>query len=330
MGGSKKRDVPENKVPLCRECHELKTLERIKTWVGKSDTRYPESGYLIYCWQKADADVVIRTPVQVSERYKCLVKSEVMPDASSRRDGNIGQREVGRDVGPLSDGAESGRSDKTQRTDFTIEKAPGPRSLGPTEGSAPSLSAKEESDGDSKADNRSLGTPGDSNSTSDTRHLGALTHDQRVAIAQEIKDAQLQRQWRAGDTANAWEEELGEDFWNLYANEFGYTYPSLRNSQRVSRQIPKELRNPRLSHSHHVVVAGLPRLSIVLWLHQSEMEDWRVAEFRRQVKGTKPKVKRWTLEELRAACAGFYDETAGRSFVRDANKFLDWLGEQDG
>ena len=33
MGGSKKRDVPENKVPLCRDCHRLKTDGRIETWV---------------------------------------------------------------------------------------------------------------------------------------------------------------------------------------------------------------------------------------------------------------------------------------------------------
>ena len=73
MGGSKERDVPENKVPLCRECHDLKTVGRIKTWV--------EDG--VYCWQavpskrspKLGQNTTIRVAVAVSERYKCLVLS---------------------------------------------------------------------------------------------------------------------------------------------------------------------------------------------------------------------------------------------------------------
>ena len=40
MGGSKERDVPENKVPLCRECHDLKTEGRIKTRVVKDCAKH--------------------------------------------------------------------------------------------------------------------------------------------------------------------------------------------------------------------------------------------------------------------------------------------------
>ncbi len=79
MGGSKKRDVPENKVPLCRECHELKTLGRIETWV-----RFGESSGWTYCWQKADSDTTIRVPVEVSQRYKCLVLSAAAEPERSR------------------------------------------------------------------------------------------------------------------------------------------------------------------------------------------------------------------------------------------------------
>ena len=71
MGGSAERDVPENKGPLCRACHEMKTLKRIRTWI--------EDG--AYCWQavpskrnpKLGENTIIRTPVEVSERYGCLV-----------------------------------------------------------------------------------------------------------------------------------------------------------------------------------------------------------------------------------------------------------------
>jgi hypothetical protein len=197
----------------------------------------------------------------------------------------------------------------------------------PSGPSASSLSQEEESDG--SVDDILLGRDGGRTRSVSSSPSVSLTHEQRVAIAKEIKDAQERRGWRVGDTANQWEEELGEDFWNLYANEFGYTYPSLRNHQRVSRQIPQELRNPHLSHSHHVIVAGLSRLSIVLWLHRCEIEEWPVAEFRRQVKGTKPKVKQWTIQEIWAEAAKFAN-TQGKEIKewQVLATFLEYLGDE--
>ena len=63
MGGSKERDVPENKVPLCRGHHLAKTVGTIKTRVKDG----------VYYWHKRDSDLVFRVPVQLSERYGCLV-----------------------------------------------------------------------------------------------------------------------------------------------------------------------------------------------------------------------------------------------------------------
>ncbi|KKK92803.1 hypothetical protein LCGC14_2699270, partial [marine sediment metagenome] len=108
----------------------------------------------------------------------------------------------------------------------------------PTSVSSPSPSAgeKEESDGEDGKAIQLDGAGPDGHTDNDVRspgrlhsHTAALTHEQRVAIAQQIKDAKQRHPFFAGDTANLWEEELGEDFWNIYANEFGYTYPSLRN-----------------------------------------------------------------------------------------------------
>src|SRR3972149_4634860 len=67
-GGSTERDVPANKINLCRECHSLKTLGKIKTWVRPGD-----NGVYVYSWKRAGADVAIRTPVRVDTRYHCLV-----------------------------------------------------------------------------------------------------------------------------------------------------------------------------------------------------------------------------------------------------------------
>ena len=66
MGGSKERDVPENKVPLCRGCHVAKTVGTIKTRVKDG----------VYYWHKADSDLVFRVPVEISERYGCLIASD--------------------------------------------------------------------------------------------------------------------------------------------------------------------------------------------------------------------------------------------------------------
>lgn len=247
MGGSKARDVPENKVPLCRECHELKTLGRIKTWIGKSDTRYPEYGYLIFCWQKEGADYTSRIPVEVSRRYKCV-------------------------VGRLSDGAEEDTGEASP-----VLTEPSASSL--KEGSDEPNSEAVASDGG--GDKR---VRGDSHIDNPVR----LTHDQRVAIAAKIKDTEWNRQWVAGDTANAWRAELGEEA-EQYISDFGYVQESIANIMYACEQIPPAFRNAALRFSHHLVVLGLNREDMEMWLDKCVEEGWSVAEFRKQVKGTKVK-----------------------------------------
>jgi len=73
MGGSKARDVPENKIPLCRRCHDMKTRNRIKAWVEKG----------FYCWQAVPSrgglpgqNTIFRVPIEISKRYGCLVLAE--------------------------------------------------------------------------------------------------------------------------------------------------------------------------------------------------------------------------------------------------------------
>ena len=128
---------------------------------------------------------------------------------------------------------------------------------------------------------------------------------QASEIVKQIEDAtgskemEWGRQWLAGDTANEWEEELGEDFWNEWANEFGYTYPTLRNAMRVCAAIPLPCRKYLdLRYSHHVVVYNLNREDIEMWLDKCDQERWSVAEFRRQVKGERPRVKRYSPGEI--------------------------------
>jgi len=285
MGGSKARDVPENKVPLCRECHELKTLGRIETRVEREE--WDGGGGLVYWWKRNGADLWIDTPVEVSQRYKCL-------------------------VGRLSDGAEEGAGDVRRGK--------------PSSASSPNTGAEagKQATGFDLPDALS-----DPSRVEPARNRGSsapvLTHEQRVAIAAQIKDAEQGRQWFAGDTANAWRAELGEEA-EQYLSDFGYVELSLANIMRVCEAIPPPSRNGALRFSHHVVVAQENREDMEMWLDRCVDEGWSVAEFRRQVKGGRPRVKRWTLEELRER----YDSYAvgenrhGHGYI---GCFLDWLGE---
>ncbi len=250
-----------------------------------------------------------------------LIEREVMPN--DLRTPNSDQREVGRESGlVLSDGAESSRV-----ASGTFTSSPRAQD-GAT--SAPSLSTKEESDDTL----HTLQVP-DVHTTVPEVRAAPLTHEQRVAIAQAIKDTEWNRQWIAGDTGNLWIEQLGESA-EQYLSDFGYQPESLANILRVCAAIPSTYRNGNLRFSHHVVVYDQPPEDRMRWLTECEANEWSVAEFRRQVKGTKPRVKRWSRDELKDKWDSFW-------FVRDYNdpkwdadsriniafvEFLDYLEEQ--
>ena len=274
-----------------------------------------------------------------------LIEKEVMPGEPEQRvRSQLDQREEGRDGQVLSDGAKEGT-------------AP-PQGAAEANTSAPalasSLSTKEESDGSDRPQGHQKDVRGDQGgegeavsaevaalvagggrSDGDTEHRPPpLTHDQRVAKAKEIKDAEWGRQWLAGDTANAWEAEMGQEAWQ-YLGDFGYQPESLSNIMNVCAAVPKRLRGYNLRFSHFVVVAGENLEDMEMWLDKCAEEQWSVAEFRRQVKGTKPRVKRWSLEELDELLKKFVYESDEESVpyptgpIGDAVIiFFQWLGEQ--
>ncbi len=377
MGGSKERDVPENKVPLCRECHDLKTVGTIETYVDGRDEFYQ------YHWRRQIRGAPwISAAVKVSKRYKCLVLSD---GAEAEKPGSITtnfDRGGEGDAGPASPRGSEG----TIKPDSVAAHT-----------SAPSPSTKEESDGEPETRNRARDATRTGDSAPDISNLGVLTHEeesdgivrrgldtdvpsssgdaagggvgeptetgspnkpvaassdnapdggqhrpvhhsslltheQRVAIAEAIKDTEGNRQWYAGDTANAWRQEMGEEA-EQYISDFGYAQESIANIMYVCESIPKNMRRDGLRFSHHVVMLGLNREDVEMWLDKCEEEQWSVAEFRRQVKGTKKKVKRWSLEELREALSGFEHEPpqsdeAAMVSTDSIVFFLDYLEEQ--
>ncbi len=240
----------------------------------------------------------------------------------------------------LSDGAEAATSGSISNTAEGVKVIADPTPPRGSEGnlkpdsvaahtSAPSPSAeKEEGDGQESGvpDGGVHGPDVGDTPVGDSISPIRLTHEQRVAIAQMIKDTEWNRQWIAGDTGNAWIAELGEEA-EQYLSDFGYQPESLANILRVCAAIPKALRSSSLRFSHHVVVADLNREDMDEWLGTCEIEQWSVAEFRRRVKGTKPRVKRWTLGELEEAVADFeaWINTANPPKSNTARSFVSFI-----
>lgn len=259
-----------------------------------------------------------------------LIEREVVP--SDLAEPRFDQREVGREGQVLSDGA-AGEPVKGEEQARVATSAPSPSAKEEDdEGQASDVLRQREQDEETNSPPTSQRRRAPKEgSTSPTGRAGSqhedyttLTHEQRVAIVQQIKDAEWNRQWIAGDTGNAWITELGEEA-EQYLSDFGYVHESLANILRVCAAIPPPYRNVNLRFSHHVVVYQENREDMEMWLDRCEEEQWSVAEFRRQVKGTKPRVKRWNLEELRGKAKeweGQWEDGGG-----DTLDFLDWLGE---
>ncbi|KKK58089.1 hypothetical protein LCGC14_3047940, partial [marine sediment metagenome] len=126
-------EANEHVLRIARE-HNVKSVVKSKSMVTEEmelnrvletrvrEARSPDGPWAMFFeWRRGDKSAPwISVPVEVSQRYKCLVK---------------------KDNPVLSAAAESGHgSDETQRTGLTMKKPLG-RSLGPTEGSAAAPSA---------------------------------------------------------------------------------------------------------------------------------------------------------------------------------------------
>jgi hypothetical protein len=120
----------------------------------------------------------------------------------------------------------------------------------------------------------------------DTEPFSKLSHDERMAIAAEIRREQKQRQWKAGDIANTWERETTEAW--QYLDEFGYTHPALSNIMHICENIPGSRRHESLSFAHHAVIHTYNAEDQEAWLDRAEQEGWTVRDFRVAVHGEKP------------------------------------------
>lgn len=306
-------DDPTNTVLQCRREHDLigakKARQGIETFeIGESKVMF----YVYERWsdEKADFEEVTRVRVVVDKKRGHLVPQdgEETRPVSATAEGEVKPAKATATRLPTgSHGADTGGSSEPVR---------GPSAAAP--------SVKEEDDGELLI--RGADRHGDSGSAKHPH--SSLTHEQRVAIAQQIKDTEWNRQWFAGDTGNAWIAELGEEA-EQYLSDFGYIQESLANILRVCAAIPPPYRNGNLRYSHHVVVYQLSREDQVLRLKECEDEGWSVAEFRRQVHGeAKPKIKRWALSELLEAVEAWPHPTDRPRPKGAVRAYLEWLREQ--
>lgn len=287
-GGSKQRDVPENKVPLCRECHTAKTNGVLETQIREARfTNRPWA--LFYEWRRRNSSGPrITVPVEVSDRYHCLV---------------------------LSAAAEAGTGDDSVASPIPITDS---------SAAAPSVGQEES---DERQEVGTLAPPFMELEVAPMTAGSnlALTHEQRAAIAAGIKEMEWGRQWLAGDTAIEFIAELGESA-EQYISDFGYQPEPMSNIIRVCEAIPPPFRHEGLRFSHHVVVYDLNREDMEMWLDKCAEEGWSVSEFRIKVKGERPRVKRsWSETELREKESEFAMlgwEIPDGSEIR---MFLDWL-----
>ncbi len=186
--------------------------------------------------------------------------------------------------------------------------------------SAPSPSAKEESDGQRLQANAD--SDGD-NSSNDRPALGRvrpqspnLTHEQRVEIAQDwmgsfsetgwqppqqsLSDEQImaviaefrrevkRRQWRHGDFANWLVKTRGEEAYQ-FLDGFGYDPAKFTQIMRVCEVFTGlRQRRPTLSFGHHEVVYALDVESAESWLDEAEEKRWDRKKLRTAVADDAP------------------------------------------
>ena len=335
MGGSKKRrDDPLNVVALCHKHHELVTLHECSDDI----LDFPGRGK-VYVYFDLHGNTLIERALSTKEESdETVVDAADSGDASDDSGADApGNRGSAVRLEEESDGLQDSASDPKVDSETSVPRGSDRRdSGGPVVGDRDSVPLTHEEESDGQVANTNAERGGVATRSQSSNPLGRpLTHEQRVAIAQAIKHTKQQHSFLAGDTANLWEEELGEDFWNRYANEFGYTYPSLRNVMRVCKAIPPDQRHDEMSFAAHEALKNCDRETREAWLERAFEEEWPVKRLREELvtEGlltAKKKTRKWSLEELRGRVsdAQHGEMTCCEFDGAETDHFLDWLEAQ--
>ena len=132
-----------------------------------------------------------------------------------------------------------------------------------------------------------------------------------------VRDATDEVRFKIGDWYNEGDRVLGEEAPGYLR---GFEDVTVRQYSWVAGRVSPDTRVSELSWTMHRAVAALEAPKQKEWLERAQEENLSSKGLYRAIHGEKPKVKRWTLEELRQERYG----TEKQRIIILA--FLDWLG----
>ena len=131
-----------------------------------------------------------------------------------------------------------------------------------------------------------------------------------------VRDARDEVRFKIGDWFNEGEGILSDE---AYGYLRGFEDVTVRQYSWVAGRVSPDTRVSELSWTMHRAVAALEAPKQKEWLERAQEENLSSKGLYRAIHGEKPKVKRWTLEELRQERYG----TEKQRIIILA--FLDWL-----
>ena len=296
MGGSAERDVPENKVPLCRGHHNAKHQRVLQTRV--------RDGYFEWCRRGSDAWV--RVPVRVNDRHGCL--DFATEDSAAGEQQNTGGQTPKR-ASKLSAPPAAGSGRAPAEGDDAETRQPEPlttttRKTGSAEPSAAVLSTAAEAEESGSAPDNPIPVPrstglalGESSAAVPSLALPGTITPTSLTLPQNLS---IEKWEKVGETlgnihraSRFWIGDwltFGEDAYHEKAAQAmdatGLEFETLANIASVCRRIPASRRRESLSFGHHAEVAAQESERQDSLLAEAEEQGWSRSALREAVSGT--------------------------------------------
>lgn len=139
-----------------------------------------------------------------------------------------------------------------------------------------------------------------------------------------FRDAGDALRFEIGDWFVKGEGKLGEE---AYGYVSGFQDATVRQYAWVSARVSTRVK--KLSWSHHRAVAALEEPKQKEWLDRALAENLTATDLNRAIQPKKPKVKRWTLDELRERAGKWmYAPLVITPGPHRVFEFLDWLEKE--
>lgn len=125
---------------------------------------------------------------------------------------------------------------------------------------------------------------------------GDVSQDEWLDVGLQLKKLDESIQWNLGDLCEFARYAWGMTYDDM-AQRLDYEEQTLRTYAYVAQAVDPLIRINSLSHAHHRLVASIRRKDGTPdtemqgeWLHRAAENNWTLAEFRKQLKGEKPRL----------------------------------------